>query len=171
MPDNDNTMLAMSLGELKGLFIGVKESLDKNTDAVDRHTECLAQGNQRMSTLEKNDEAQTKEIDIIKKTAPCLNGKPLPPGCPGIASTQTVEIPIPPGQTPEEAAKQAGDIAAAMSTLRLAKRFWNWAQKRGHLIASVVLALLGLGSLFGGKIGAFFKAAYVLFAGGTPPVH
>ena len=124
MPDQIDWL---ALGEKLGRLAA---SIDANTKAAESNTAALAEGQKEFAAIHS-------DIKGIKDTAPCLNGKPLPPGCPGITATQAIPIPPPPAPTPN-AEEMAADGA------RWLVRVIAWAKEHWHIPASIVIAIAGL---------------------------
>jgi hypothetical protein len=66
--------LSRNLGELSGTLQGAKEALQANAQETKENTKALQEGKQTFAEIKG-------ELSHIKKTAPCLNGLPLPPNC------------------------------------------------------------------------------------------
>lgn len=145
MPDNE-TMLAMAIGELKGVMVGVQTSLDKNTEAVEKHTERLAEGDKRISTLEDGHAA-----------LPCIKGQPLPSACPAL-TTQAVPLPAP------LPADQEAALEADAAKWRWLVSSWAWFRLHWHWFASGGIAL---GGLFGGKLGKLADSIGMFLGGNS----
>ncbi len=93
--------LSRNLGELSGTLQGAKEALQANAQETKENTKALQEGKQTFAEIKG-------ELSHIKKTAPCLNGLPLPPNC--AATTQNMVLPA---QATQQCASPAAEDVAA----------------------------------------------------------
>ena len=107
--DKDAAMY-MAIGQLTAAVNANAAAAEKNADVTERNTLAL----QKMEVRLVQGDARMDRQDARHNDLPCVKGVPLPPGCPAISNTPTVEVPVLPGQTPEQAAQQVDCVLAGI---------------------------------------------------------